>query len=136
MRAAIKDFNEIGVKINKLHEKKGYPFSELEFLREASETMIELRRVLKYSYAYCYYITNQLEKELFEHLQGRLEENCEKLHHLLENNMDEFVNPEIVDLSPFYKYKGSLATYYDVTKKFYKNFCDGAKIGFTSGGAA
>lgn len=46
---------------------KNFPFAELEFIKNAAEVMIELRRVLKYSYAYAYYLPNGKEKELFDY---------------------------------------------------------------------
>ena len=49
-------------KIIDLHEIKNYPPKELEFLRIACSTVIECRRVLKWTYAFSYYEIPTLTK--------------------------------------------------------------------------
>ena len=111
---------KMGQSIKKLNQKCSYPLNELEFLQNAANSMVEIRRVLKYSYMYGYYLDDQKVKELYEHLQGRLEENAEHLHQLLERNLDYFCTSEIpvkTNKANFKKYKEELSNYYMVTQK-------------------
>lgn len=43
-------------KINMLHEIKNYPIQELDFLLVACEEVQKCRHVLKWTYAYAYYV--------------------------------------------------------------------------------
>ena len=54
--------------IDRLHDIKQYPLQELEFIIEACEEVIRCRQVLKYTYAYGYYLSPGQEKQLFEFL--------------------------------------------------------------------
>ena len=133
MKIAMKEYDQTDPKILELHTKKKFPFSELQFLKNAAESMISVRRVLKNSYVYGYYIDDQTEKVLFENLQGRLEENCDHLHQLLEKDLGEFTKENVVDDGPFFKYKSELTNYFEITKKFFRNFCEGVKSGLAQG---
>ncbi len=133
MKLAIKQCEQADEKILELHNKKKFPFSELQFLKNAAEAMIGVRRVLKNSYVYGYYIEDPNEKLLFENLQGRLEENCDHLHQLLEKDLSEFTKEDIIDDAPFHKYKSELTNYFEITKKFFRNFCEGVKSGLAQG---
>lgn len=72
------------------------------------------------------------EKNLFEHLQEKLEENTEHLHELVEKPLDEFLDPDVFDKSKFYHYKSDLTNYFQVTKNFFENLLDGIENGLTS----
>ncbi len=120
MKLAIKQLSQADGKILDLHNKKKYPFSELQFLKNAAESMISVRRVLKNSYVYGYYLNDPNEKVLFENLQGRLEENCDHLHQLLERDLTDFTKEEIVSTTEFIKYKTELTNYFEITKKVYR----------------
>lgn len=50
-------------------------------------------------------------------MQENLEKNCDYLHELIEKPLDPFLDPNIVDRSTFYKFKGELINYFQVTKK-------------------
>ena len=39
---------------------------------------------------------------------------------MVEKPLDPYLDPNIIDRSPFYKFKGSLVSYYEATKKYYK----------------
>ena len=49
-------------KILLLHETKHYPLMQLEFLEKAVNEVIRCRKVLKYTYAYCYFLNNDKER--------------------------------------------------------------------------
>lgn len=133
MKIAIKQLGEVDNKIMALNKARNLPLVELQFLKEASITLIGVRRVLKNSYAYGYYITNPKEKPLFEDLQGNLENNCDRLHQLLEKDLSVYTQKDIVDDSPFFNYKSELINYFEITKNFFRNFCEGVKSGLAEG---
>eukprot|EP00826_Nyctotherus_ovalis_P024576 TRINITY_DN1898_c0_g3_i1.p2 TRINITY_DN1898_c0_g3~~TRINITY_DN1898_c0_g3_i1.p2 ORF type:complete len:490 (-),score=172.28 TRINITY_DN1898_c0_g3_i1:96-1565(-) len=133
MAIAIKQLGEVDDKIMGLNKARNFPLMELQFLREAAMALIGVRRVLKNSYAYGYYIINPKEKLIFEDLQGNLENNCDHLHQLLEKDLSVYAKENIVDDSPFFNYKSELVNYFEITKNFFRNFCEGVKSGLAEG---
>eukprot|EP00357_Protocruzia_adherens_P007125 CAMPEP_0114976138 /NCGR_PEP_ID=MMETSP0216-20121206/2500_1 /TAXON_ID=223996 /ORGANISM="Protocruzia adherens, Strain Boccale" /LENGTH=503 /DNA_ID=CAMNT_0002337021 /DNA_START=56 /DNA_END=1567 /DNA_ORIENTATION=- len=123
---------KIEEKIQSLHQIKKYPVGELEFLRVAAEEVIKCHRVLMWTYAVGYYLPEGPEKNLYEHLQEKLEENSDYLHELLEKPLDPFLDPNTEDKAPFYHYKGELTNYTEVTRKFFKNLLEGFESGLTN----
>jgi len=133
MKIAMKQLEEVDEKIMVLNKARNFPLMELQFLKEASIALIGVRRVLKNSYAYGYYITDLKEKPIFEGLQGNLENNCDHLHQLLEKDLSIYAKESIVDDSPFFNYKSELVNYFEITKNFFRNFCEGVKSGLAEG---
>ncbi|OMJ90379.1 hypothetical protein SteCoe_7295 [Stentor coeruleus] len=127
-----KQIPQIEKTIQQLHDIKHYPIDELKFLKFAIELVVRCRRVLKWTYVFGYYLTPGLEKNLFEHLQEKLEENTDYLHEHLEMPLDEFLDLNITDKSKFYHYKDNLTKYTQVTKEFFENVLDGIENGLTS----
>ncbi|OMJ81404.1 hypothetical protein SteCoe_18140 [Stentor coeruleus] len=127
-----KQMPQIEKKMQQLHDIKQYPIGEVEFLKLAVEQVIRCRRVLKWTYVFGYYLAPGLEKNLFEHLQEKLEENTDHLHELVEKPLDEFLDLNITDKSKFYHYKSDLTNYFQVTKQFFENLLDGIENGLTS----
>ena len=82
----------INQKIKMLHEIKHYPDAELKFLSNACLTVIKCRNVLKWTYAYGYYLDKDVpeakrdlsHKNMFEHWQTELERFCDELHGIVE----------------------------------------------------
>jgi len=70
---------------------------EVDYLREATETLICCRRILKNTYPYAFYLAKGAEKNLFENLQARLESVTEALSALLE--ADEPKKSDILNTS-------------------------------------
>jgi ariadne-1 len=111
-------------KIELLHEIKSYPMGELTFLEEACKECIRCHNVLKWTYVYGYYCIdekNKIRKESFEYSQTDLERFCDTLHKMVETPLDAYLDPNIIDRSPFYKFKGTLVSYFEATKKYYKS---------------
>jgi ariadne-1 len=54
----------------KLTDIFGIPETQLKFIIEAWSQIIECRRVLKWTYAYGYYLDDKVKSEFFEYLQG------------------------------------------------------------------
>lgn len=120
-------------KINMLYEIKSYPIQELKFLSDACLTVITCRNVLKWTYAYGYYLDKDLppeqrdetHKNAFEFWQTELEKHCDYLHGLVETNLDCYLDPNILDRSPFYKFKAKLVSYAEATTQYYTNLING-----------
>lgn len=92
-----------------------YPPNEIEFLETSLNVVVRCRQVLKYSYVYGYYNTAMDRKSLFEHQQTLLEEACELLHEQIEKPLDPFIDPNIPDRSPFYRYRSNVNNLADLT---------------------
>mmetsp|Transcript_3584 Transcript_3584/g.3960 ORF Transcript_3584/g.3960 Transcript_3584/m.3960 type:complete len:523 (-) Transcript_3584:184-1752(-) len=93
-----------------MHElaEKGMSWIDVQFIKTATEQLTEARDVLKWTYVYGYFLPDQVNRELFEYLQGELEEGTEKLSELLEAkgekdrmniiNQNEFVKQRLQNL--------------------------------------
>merc|ERR1719272_613754 len=89
MRYAVQERVMIERKVQALHDKHGFDIMELQFLYDALEHVKQSRRVLKWTYAYGYYLDEKsVEKALFEHLQKNLEEKIDHLHEMIEKDVD------------------------------------------------
>ena len=53
-----------------------------------------------------------------------LEEACELLHEQIEKPLDPFLDPNIIDRSPFNRYKALLVNLSNVTRTNYKTLVD------------
>ena len=54
-----------------------------------------------------------------------LEYFCDRLHGQVERNLDEFLDPNILDKAPFYLYRDAMKTLASSTKQFYSNMIEG-----------
>ncbi|PHT64866.1 hypothetical protein T459_29291 [Capsicum annuum] len=80
---ALKDLNEMKEnRLKKLSELHSLQESELKFTIQAWEQIVECRRVLKWTYAYGFYLPEKekAKKQFFECLQGQSEADLERLH--------------------------------------------------------
>lgn len=85
--------------------------------------IIECRRVLKWTYAYGYYLPEQesTKKRFFEYLQGEAEVGLERLHHCAELEFQELVK-ETEDFSKkFEDFRRKLIGLTKVTKTYFEN---------------
>ncbi|KAJ4835265.1 hypothetical protein Tsubulata_019656 [Turnera subulata] len=97
---------------------------QLEFITDALSQIIECRRVLKWSYAYGYYIPDEkvAKKNFFEHLQGQAEDSLERLHHCLEEEMKGFFEPDIAgSTQEFRKVWAKLRELTSCAKTYFEN---------------
>uniref|UniRef100_A0A7S1D227 RBR-type E3 ubiquitin transferase n=1 Tax=Cyclophora tenuis TaxID=216820 RepID=A0A7S1D227_CYCTE len=75
-------------------------WSDVEFLKAANEQLIECRRVLKYTYTFAYYLTDETkkrQKECFEYHQEMLEKFTENLSELSEKPLAEMDRTDVVN---------------------------------------
>jgi len=76
-------------------------WTDVEFLKTANEQLVECRRVLKYTYSFAYYMTDDtsksMHKERFEHHQEMLEKFTENLSELSEKPLAEMDRTTVVN---------------------------------------
>jgi ariadne-1 len=73
-------------------------WADVEFLKNASEQLIECRRVLKYTYTFAYYMTDGTKKkERFEHHQEMLEKFTESLSEQTELPISEMNRTDVIN---------------------------------------
>ncbi|KAF8393892.1 hypothetical protein HHK36_020092 [Tetracentron sinense] len=84
------------MQIEKLSDKQCQPESQLKFITEAWLQIIECRRVLKWTYAYGYYLPEfeHAKRQFFEYLQGEAESGLERLHQCAEKELQVYLNAE------------------------------------------
>lgn len=78
--------------VNEL-QREAATSSELQYILDGTEELLEARNVLKYTYVYAYYLEESAaEKELFEYLQEDLEKTTEQLSEILESPVSSQVH--------------------------------------------
>lgn len=73
---------------------------DVQFLKQATEQVIDCRRVLKYTYVLGFALPDKsAEKELFEYHQEMLEKNTDKLQEYTEKNLDTIDSAQVINLT-------------------------------------
>lgn len=120
------------VHIKKLSDIQGEPQGLLKFITEAWIQIIECRRVLKWTYAYGYYVPKHevAKKKLFEYLQGDAESWLEKLHQCAENDLRLFL---IADgpSEKFNDFRKKLVELTNATRTYFENLVGGLENGLS-----
>ena len=106
--------------IRKLSNSYQRPEDDFEFLKVAWGQVIECRRVLKWTYAYGYFIPDDEEakKEFFEYTQGVAENALEQLHQCAERVLRRVLNGK---KGGFVGLRLKLMHLTNVTKNFFEN---------------
>ncbi|XP_055815357.1 probable E3 ubiquitin-protein ligase ARI8 [Solanum dulcamara] len=81
---------------------------ELEFIIEAWEQIVECRRVLKWTYAYGFFLPKEevAKTRFFQYLQGEAQAGLERLHHCAEKElMDHLGSNKVLDYTEEGSYK-------------------------------
>ena len=125
-----------------LHDRFALSVNEVEFIKDALTQVVACRQVLKWTYVYAYYMDEESgehaaqrsveTRELFEYLQKNLEEKTDKLHELVEKDLDKYVaeeseveggekpspnDPEKIKIE-FLEFRSHVCNYLAVTKNF------------------
>ncbi|KAK2981539.1 hypothetical protein RJ640_024852 [Escallonia rubra] len=110
------------VHLEKLSEIHSQPESQLKFIIEAWLQIVECRRVLKWTYAYGYYLhENELaKKQFFEYLQGEAEAGLERLHQCAEKDLQNYLSPDSSS-DEFNNFRTKLAGLTSVTRNYFEN---------------
>jgi ariadne-1 len=61
-KIAVRQRGELQRKLESLQQSGGYSYSDVSFLHDASEALLECRRVLKYTYVYGFYFRDVINK--------------------------------------------------------------------------
>lgn len=73
---------------------------DVQFLHQATELVIECRRLLKYTYVLGYFLQDKTaEKQLFEHHQEMLEKNTERLQECTEQKIELIDPSQVINLT-------------------------------------
>ncbi|VVB07475.1 unnamed protein product [Arabis nemorensis] len=121
---AMEDLEKLqSVQLKELSYKQGTPETQLQFTVEAWLQIIECRRVLKWTFAYGYYLPNheQAKKQFFEYLQGEAEAGLERLHHCAESELNHFVSNTEGSPKNFSDFRNKLIGLTKVTKTYFEN---------------
>ncbi|VAI21085.1 unnamed protein product [Triticum turgidum subsp. durum] len=65
--------------------------TELDFLEEAYRQVAECRRMLRWTYAFGYYLDDPAKRDLFEDLQSQADKSLERLHECAEKDRAKLV---------------------------------------------
>ncbi|KAL5231729.1 hypothetical protein ABZP36_030505 [Zizania latifolia] len=120
----------------KLTEAFGIPETQLKFIIEAWSQIIECRRVLKWTYAYGYYLDDKVKSDFFEYLQGEAESGLERLHQCAEKDLQAFLptskadnNEPTPSLTEFSDFRVKLAGLTSVTRNYFENLVQALEAG-------
>ncbi|KAI3927436.1 hypothetical protein MKW92_044426 [Papaver armeniacum] len=120
---AVADLQQMqSVHIEKLSDKQCQPETQLKFITEAWLQIIECRRVLKWTYAYGYYLpeNEHAKRQFFEYLQGEAESGLERLHQCAEKELQTYLNADGPS-EGFNDFKTKLAGLTSVTRNYFEN---------------
>ncbi|RZB74424.1 putative E3 ubiquitin-protein ligase ARI8 [Glycine soja] len=124
------------VHIEKLSDIQCQPESQLKFITEAWLQIIECRRVLKWTYAYGFYLPEHehAKKQFFEYLQGEAESGLERLHQCAEKELQPFLSAD--DSSrEFNDFRTKLAGLTSVTRNYFENLVRALENGLSDVGS-
>ncbi|CAN1262157.1 Probable E3 ubiquitin-protein ligase ARI8 [Linum perenne] len=110
------------VHLEKLSDNQCQPESQLKFITEAWLQIVECRRVLKWTYAYGYYLPEyeHAKRQFFEYLQGEAESGLERLHQCVEKELQVYLNSEGPS-KDFNEFRTKLAGLTSVTRNYFEN---------------
>ncbi|XVE90685.1 hypothetical protein DITRI_Ditri20bG0096600 [Diplodiscus trichospermus] len=120
---ALADLQQMqSVHLEKLSDIQCQPESQLKFITEAWLQIVECRRVLKWTYAYGYYLPEHehAKRQFFEYLQGEAESGLERLHQCAEKELQVYLNAEGPS-KVFNEFRTKLAGLTSVTRNYFEN---------------
>ncbi|KAG4386797.1 hypothetical protein AAZX31_11G126300 [Glycine max] len=124
------------VHIEKLSDIQCQPESQLKFITEAWLQIIECRRVLKWTYAYGFYLPEHehAKKQFFEYLQGEAESGLERLHQCAEKELQPFLSADDPSRE-FNDFRTKLAGLTSVTRNYFENLVRALENGLSDVGS-
>ncbi|XP_020592292.1 probable E3 ubiquitin-protein ligase ARI7 [Phalaenopsis equestris] len=117
-------------KLEKLSDRQSQPESQLKFIIEAWLQIVECRRVLKWTYAYGYYLPEHehAKRQFFEYLQGEAEAGLERLHQCAEKELLVYLEAE-APMKDFNDFRTKLAGLTSVTRNYFENLVRALETG-------
>uniref|UniRef100_A0A7N1A051 RBR-type E3 ubiquitin transferase n=1 Tax=Kalanchoe fedtschenkoi TaxID=63787 RepID=A0A7N1A051_KALFE len=108
--------------LERLSDIQCQPESQLKFIIEAWQQIVECRRVLKWTYAYGYYLPEheQAKRLFFEYLQGEAESGLERLHQCAEKELQVYLTA-VGPSKDFNEFRTKLAGLTSVTRNYFEN---------------
>ncbi|KAJ4974464.1 hypothetical protein NE237_007638 [Protea cynaroides] len=118
--------------IETLTAKQSVNVLQLGFIIEAWLQIIECRRVLKWTYAYGYYLPEDeaAKKQFFEYLQGQAEWGLERLHYCAEKELNVYLVCE-GRIPGFDEFREKLVRLTDVTRTYFENLVKALENGLS-----
>ncbi|XXG44949.1 hypothetical protein AAC387_Pa02g0169 [Persea americana] len=111
--------------LEKLSDMQCQPESQLKFITDAWLQIVECRRVLKWTYAYGYYLPEHehAKRQFFEYLQGEAESGLERLHQCAEKELQVYldVDGRAKGSKDFNEFRTKLAGLTSVTRNYFEN---------------
>lgn len=125
-KQALSDMNKIeNTDLKTLSTNYCQPETQLQFILDAWLQIVECRRVLKWTYAYGYYIPKKEEakKSFFEYVQGEAESGLERLHLCAEKELQSYITNEESEATEdnFNNFRVKLAGLTSVTRSYFEN---------------
>ncbi|XP_059281810.1 probable E3 ubiquitin-protein ligase ARI7 [Lycium ferocissimum] len=123
-KKAVEDLRRMGeVNVKELSELQSVPETQLKFILEAWKQIVECRRVLKWTYAYGFYLPDveHTKRQFFEYLQGQAEAGLERLHLCAEKELEIYLNVEEGNSKTFDDFRIKLSGLTSVTKNYFEN---------------
>ncbi|OMO87652.1 Zinc finger, C6HC-type [Corchorus capsularis] len=124
MKRAIADMKKVEAEqIDILVDVQQQSAGQLKFVTEAWQQIVECRKILAWTYAFGYYLDDEVKTGLFVHLQGQAETGLERLHHCAERELKPFleqVKPEDRK-EEFTTFREKLSKLTGVTKNYFDN---------------
>ncbi|KAI3917588.1 hypothetical protein MKW98_021350 [Papaver atlanticum] len=130
---AVEDLKKVhSVHIEQLNSMGSETKTSLEFIADSWKQIIECRRVLKWIYAYGYYLPKheKTKKQFFEYLQGEAEHGLERLHECAEKELQRYLDG-ISPLENFNAFRTKLKGLTNVAKNFFENLVRGLENGLS-----
>ncbi|KAE8664109.1 putative E3 ubiquitin-protein ligase ARI8 [Hibiscus syriacus] len=130
---ALADLQQMqSVHLEKLSDIQCQPESQLNFITEAWLQIVECRRVLKWTYAYGYYLPEHehAKRQFFEYLQGEAESGLERLHQCAEKELQVYLNAEGPS-EDFNEFRTKLAGLTSVTRNYFENLVRALETGLS-----
>ncbi|XP_013615097.1 PREDICTED: LOW QUALITY PROTEIN: probable E3 ubiquitin-protein ligase ARI9, partial [Brassica oleracea var. oleracea] len=119
------------VQLKQLNDKQDTPETQLQFIVDAWRQIIECRRVLKWTFAYGYYLPQHehAKKQFFEYLQGEAQVGLERLHYCAEVEFRQFVSETGDPSKDFNDFRMKLTGLTRVTKTYFENLVEALENG-------
>ena len=114
-------------KLDKLSDNQSEPLTQLDFIIEAWLQIAECRRLLKWTYAYGYYLAEG-KSDFFEYLQAEAEFGLERLHHCVEKELQIYVDAE-APMEEFNDFRNKLVGLTRVTRSYFENLVGALESG-------
>uniref|UniRef100_A0A453P1J0 RanBP2-type domain-containing protein n=1 Tax=Aegilops tauschii subsp. strangulata TaxID=200361 RepID=A0A453P1J0_AEGTS len=124
------------IRLEKLSDIQSQPESQLKFIIEAWLQIVECRRVLKWTYAYGYYLPDHehAKRQFFEYVQGEAESGLERLHQCAEKELQIYLDADCPS-KDFNDFRTKLAGLTSVTRNYFENLVRALESGLNDVGA-